>query len=131
MAGIAETLTTNLWVITPINLNAFFRWAGQASEEELDEVMAVIYTVEHRDPPWLYGGLHLEPIVLQRTDLGRTWQMMQLECAEENCIRCETGRGGWQFRWVGPWTCPTTIGDENTTAHEVILRAAECRCGRH
>ena len=56
MAGIAEQLTTSQYVHSPMNLNAFYRWARTASEEDIDEVMQVVYTVEHfmgdspRDP---------------------------------------------------------------------------------
>ncbi len=47
MAPIAEELTTSRYVLSPTNLNAFSRWADEAEELEIDEVMEVVHTVEH------------------------------------------------------------------------------------
>ena len=133
MAGIAQQLTTSRYIHSPMNLNAFYRWAATASEEEIDEVMHVIYTVEHfagdSDDDWSTQPVH--PIVIRRPDLCVYWVMTQLNCQEDDCMRCETGQGGWQFHWIGPWTCPTIIGDEDTTTQELWIRARQCQCGRH
>ena len=131
MASIAEGLTTSPYVFTPMNLNAFMKWAAEAREEEIDEAMQVIYTVEHRESDEDSPRPPMPPVIIIREDLGIHWMVPKVWCQEPNCLRCHSGRGGWQFRWVGPWTCPTIIGDQNTPAHEVIMRAMQCRCGRH
>ena len=131
MAGIAEELRTSPYVYAPMNLNGFLKWAGTASEEELSEVMQVIYMVEHRMGDEDSSQPPVPQVSFYREDLRTQWFMRHMWCQEPNCLRCHSGRGGWQFRWVGPWTCPTIIGDQNTPAHEVIMRAMQCRCGRH
>lgn len=131
MASIADTLETSPFVVSPINLGAFMKWTGEADEDEIDEVMQVVTMVEHRMGPTIFGNIDFPQVVIHRPDFDRKWVMPREECQEENCRRCETGRGGWQFRWIGPWTCPITVGDENTTAQEVMQRAIACRCGRH
>ncbi len=130
MATLAEQLTLSNYVVSPLNHNCFSKWAGTAEENELEEVMQVIYTVEHRMGEDL-GMFPTEPIVVTRPDLGRSWPMRMKLCQEENCLRCETGRGGWGFRWVGPWTRETIVGDEHTAAQTVMQRAFRCQCGRH
>ena len=134
MAGIAEQLTWGSeYVHSGMNLNAFHKWARTASEEDIDEVMQVIFTVEHfegtGEDDW--DAQPNPPEIIRRPDLEVYWVMTQLNCCEDECIRCETGQGGWQFRWIGPWTCPTIIGDEDTTTQELWIRARQCQCGRH
>ena len=134
MAGTAQQLTYSRYVHSPMNLNAFYRWAATASEEEIDEVMQNIYTVEHftgdSDDDWSTQPVH--PIVIRRPDLEVYWVMTQVNCPDGDvCERCSTGRGGWSFRWIGPWTCPTIIGDEDTEPEEVFRRARARRCPRH
>ena len=130
MPGIAEQLTTNKFVHSPLNLHGFYKWVSTASEEEIDEVMQVIYTVEHR-----MGDLEelfpTQPLGFIRYDFGRRWVMRWRYCEEAYCVRCNMGCGGWQFRWIGPWTCPNIVGDESTSAAEVLRRAMLCTCGRH
>ena len=131
MAAIADELTTSPYVHSPLNLNAFSKWCRTATEEELEDVMNTVVMVEHRTPPELFGIPGPPPIIINRPDLGKQWPLFQVTCNESNCLRCTSGRGGWQFRWIGPWTCPNTVGDENTDPRDIVARALECRCGRH
>ena len=75
MAGIAEELRTSKYVFSPINLLAFSRWADQADEDDLDEVMEVVHTVERPLTDWAFGPYDLPPIVINLADLGRSWTM--------------------------------------------------------
>ena len=131
MAAIADELTTSPYVHSPLNLSAFLKWCRTATEEELEAVMINVYMVEHRFPEELFGIQGPPPIIINRPDIPRQWIMQQANCQENNCIRCISGRGGWQFRWIGPWTCPNTVGDENTNPRDIVTRTLECRCGRH
>ena len=93
MASMEDQLQISQYVHSPLNLNCFAYWAQTADEEELDEVMQVIYTVEHRmGGDW--GMFPTQPIGITRPDLGRTWTMGLRSCQEENCQRCISGRGG-------------------------------------
>ena len=130
MASIADQLVKNQHVISELNLFCFGIWTSEASEDELDEVMQVIYTEEHRlREDW--GLFPTEPLVITRVDLGRSWTLRKKLCDEEDCLRCIGGIGGWQFRWVGPWTCPNIVGDEHTSLQEVLQRAIKWECGLH
>ena len=131
MAVIAEELTTSPYVLSPWNLNGFLKWAGRADEGELDEVFQVVYMVEHRYHDVLFGTAAPGPEIINRPDLGWTYTIRQVQCEESNCQRCDSSRGGWQFRWIGPWTCAAIVGDENTDPRQLMLNASDCRCGRH
>ena len=131
MAGIAEELRTSPYVMHPVNLDCFLMWADQAGEDHLDEVMEVVHTVERPLTDYPTGPGDLPPIVISRPDLGRSWTMRQLQWEESSCFSAYCRFGGRVFCWIGPWTCPTIVGDENTTVEEVIRRAAQCGCGRH
>ena len=131
MAAIADEITTSPYVHSPLNYGAFMKWCRTATEEELDAVTKKVHMVEHRSDFGPFGQPVLYPVIVKRADLGRQWTLPPAKCQENNCLRCTSGRGGWQFRWIGPWTCPNTVGDENTDPRDIVARALECRCGRH
>ena len=131
METFADSLYTDKFVITPVNLGAFLKWATTATEAELDQAFQVINLVNHRESPELAGSIPTLPVTVIRGDLNREFTIVQVQCREAVCQRCLSGRGGYQFLWIGPWTCPNTVGDENTAAHEVYQRTMACRCGLH
>ena len=131
MAAIAAELTTSPYVHSPLNFSLFMKWCSTAQEEELDAVLNTVHMVEHRSDVCFFGTPVLHPVVINRADLGRKWILPPAKCEANNCLRCTSGRGGWQFRWIGPWTCPNTVGDENTNPREIVRRTLECRCGLH
>ena len=132
MAGILDELTLgDEYVISPLNLTMFLKWAETASEDDIDDAISVIYTTEHTVPAWQQGVPQSPPVLIQRADLGLWWAVNQVTCTEPQCRRCTTGRGGWNFRWIGPWTCPEIIGDSTMTPAEMYDRANRCQCGRH
>ena len=118
-------------VISPVNLSAFISWASTASEEELDKAFDVIYITEHRMGETIFGDLPVEPVHIERIDLDRIFTIPSRPCNLVPCRRCLTGRGGYQFRWVGPWTCPNSIGDEETPPNVVMQRYLACGCDLH
>ena len=72
MAGIAEWgLWTSPYVHPLFNFDCFRMRADEAHEDELDEVMEVVHTVE-RPITWRPGPSDLPPIVINRPDLGRS-----------------------------------------------------------
>ena len=117
-------------VISTMNLNGFMKWAAQAAEEELDRVMAAVTITCHRGPEWL--TIEAEPpLKIVRADLGRSWYMCEKMCDVPKCGRCNGDNVGWHFTWVGPWTCPTIVGDEFMTTEEILARGQACKCPRH
>ena len=131
MATMAANLVQgDQYMISAMNLNGFFKWAGQASEDELDKVMAAVTMVQHRGPEWLTVESE-PPLKVERKDLGRTWYMCEKICDVPNCGRCHSQCIGWHFTWIGPWTCSTVIGDESMTPAETYQRACECGCPLH
>ena len=127
MAATLDELYLEPFVYSPMNLAAFLKWATTASEADLDRAFETVYIVDHRMDEDIFGEVPVMPVIIQRADLNITWEMPHVECTEVGCQRCESGRGGYQFRWVGPWTCCATIGDEYTTPHELYERAFLCR----
>ena len=120
MAAFADQLYTFPYVYTPVNLTSFLHWANTAEEAELDAAIQVIHIVEHRMPPHpLLGMPQTAPVVIARPDLDRRFVVREEQCQVWGCRRCTIGCGGYQFRWIGPWTCPASIGDETTCEDEV------------
>ena len=115
------------------NYTAFIKWCEEtAQEDQLDAAMTVCYEVLHDLPDNHYeGNCYKKPLIIRRPDLDREWTLKQIPCNEYHCERCKWMQGGWSFRWIGPWTCLTLIGDELTSAEEVVQRARACDCGRH
>ena len=131
MAATLDELYLEPFVYSPMNLGAFLKWATTASEADLDRAFQTVYIVDHHMDEYIFGEVPVMPVIIERADLNRTWVMPHAECTEAGCQRCESGRGGYQFRWVGPWTCPQTIGDENTPPQVLIERSFSCRCPLH
>ena len=131
MAATLDELYRSPFVYSPLNLGAFLKWAGTASEADLDRAFETVYIVDHRMDEDIFGVVPVMPVIIQRADLNITWEMPHVECTEVGCQRCESGRGGYQFRWVGPWTCPQTIGDENTPPLVLVQRSQTCGCPLH
>ena len=115
-------------VITPVNLSAFINWATTATEEELDKAFDKIYITVHRIEETTLEDLPLEPVRIERSDLDRIFTIPQRPCRSWSCRRCSTGRGGYQFRWVGPWTCLHSLGDGVQAADVMMQRYFECGC---
>ena len=116
-------------VMTPVNLNAFIRWCATATEEELDKAFDNIYITEHRIEETTLEDLPLEPVLIERSDLDRIFTIPQRPCRSWSCRKCSTGRGGYQFRWVGPWTCLHSLGDGVQPPHVMMERYLDCGCG--
>ena len=116
-------------VMTPVNLNAFIRWCATATEEELDKAFDKIYMTLHRREETTLEDLPLEPVRIERSDLARIFTIPQRPCRSFPCRRCSTGRGGYQFRWVGPWTCLHSLGDGVQPPHVMMERYLDCGCG--
>ena len=70
-------------------LGAFLGWVYKASPEEQQEVQH-LYTIEHA---MVAAGQVL------RLSLPSGVELRSVPCRAENCQRCMTLRGGYQFRW--------------------------------
>ena len=110
-------------VYSPQNLNNFLAWAKNAPMDELQLVLKLVHKVEHRAEIPIPG-----PVPLGRRGLSTNAVPMRM-CTEPNCRRCNTGRGGYHFRWAGPWLCPATIpANNNVTISELSTAIQNCRC---
>jgi hypothetical protein len=78
------------------NLSEVLYWVGNISTaEELREVSNLgLFQVDHKP----LGGA---PIVVRAH--GLTCQIGAKACTASPCARCQMGRGGYQFKWIGPW----------------------------
>ena len=114
------------YVLTPQNLCMFERWAAEADLEEIVEALQQIYIVDHRSPAWV-EAIPSPDVIIDREDLGHRFVVHKMNCNDPQCQRCQTRRGGYQFRWVGPWTCPCIVGDETTTPMDLQRAHQNCR----
>ena len=130
MSDIADILSQSQYVHDSLNRDCFMFWVTIADEKEIDAVMDVVYMVSHCFGP-LEQLFPTAPITFFREDLGRTWTMAVRQCEDLQCQRCTNAFGGWHFRWIGPWTCPNIVGDENTSAADLLNNGMRCSCGRH
>ena len=126
-ATIDELFLHRLEVMIPVNLNAFISWCATATEEELDKAFDKIYITEHRIEETTLEDLPLEPVRI--SDLDRIFTIPKRPCRSFPCRRYSTGRGGYQFRWVGPWTCLHSLGDGVQPPHVMMERYLDCGCG--
>ena len=104
------------------NLTSFLTWfRSYATLKEQQEAMH-LYTVEHRRivPAWLSArGVVPEDVPLQVTLMGVKVDIPHRKCSEQNCERCISGRGGYQFRWVDRRWTPSAALDLTLTPQEV------------
>ena len=128
-ATIDELFLHRLEVMIPVNLNAFISWCATATEEELDKAFDKIYITVHRIEETTLEDLPLESVRIERSDLDRIFTIPQRHCRYWNCRKCRTGRGGYSFRWVGPWTCIHSLGDGFHEPHVMMERYTNCGCG--
>ena len=107
-------------VLSSANLHSFLTWARTASLDDVIETLEVVRITQHRDRCWDVG-IAIHPTYVGRDDDEgpRPLRVKELECSVWNCHRCIRRRGGYDFRWVGPWTCPSLVGDDTTSAEEL------------
>ena len=127
-----QQITYNRWVHSPPNLGAFIMWAQHCTAEDLATAMRKVSIVRHQIPSDDYDGrIPMAPVAIFRNDLSREWTMAFKECRDTECLKCRLKQGGWHFRWVGPWTCSTMIGDPSTPVSVLRERQAQCGCIWH
>ncbi|CAE8687261.1 unnamed protein product [Polarella glacialis] len=80
--------------------HCFAEFCGSLPGPELRQGTVLLWTEEHRmDTPDLVVPMpQLVPSRMCRAGRG-------------SCLHCDTGRGGFQFNWVGPWTCRRLLED--------------------
>jgi len=114
-------------VLSDVNLSAFLAWTRTQADAFLTELIPRLFSVEHTSapiPPWLAamtGSAYpvAVPVGIVLKDTGEVVNLPRLNCAmirrdpetrdllgiSENCPRCESGKGGYQFKWVcASWT---------------------------
>ena len=75
---------------------AYQRWVQQkgVTVGPLHGVVGPLPVIEHRSPQTVHlAGCRITPKLIP------TPGTYGVECQEDNCVRCLSGRGGYQFRW--------------------------------
>ena len=106
-------------VCSDYNLAAFQQWLPMQDPVEGTKYLD-LFIVEHADPPAppFLSGLskydvhHLRPKV--RVD-GEEILIPRRPCRQPQCDACGV-RGGYQFQWLGPWTCQASLRASHVTA---------------
>ena len=100
---------------SPANLMSFRVYFEEyATDEEQDELVKLPF-LQHKpisDPPaFVMLRYHGEPFEMR-------WSV----CKKDDCPRCISGRGGWQFRWVDKrWSSESVLDTtKNPLEHEVM-----------
>lgn len=111
-------------VLSDFNLGAFMSWLARS-----DPVRARVYIQEcpifnHGDS--MPGITVLDPSV--RLLDGRSHTLRSIPCTTPMCDRCRSGRGGYRFHYVGPWTCLNSFGDALMDKSPAGARAAWLSC---
>ena len=112
-------------ILTYQNLAKFERWAATCSVEELAQALNTVYFIKHRVPEWLEEMCPHLPVIISRDDLEAAFQVQERWCEDPNCNRCYR-RGGFAFKWVGPWSCPCIVGDETTSPQYLVQQWQNC-----
>ena len=114
------------FVVSPQNYEMFERWAAEAELNDLVTALLKIGLQEHRAPDWVEEYPSPE-VVIDRPDLNMRFVVNKTPCNDPQCHRCQRRKGGYRFRWVGPWTCPCIVGDATTPPQDLVQRHRNCR----
>ena len=55
--------------------------------------------------------------------------LRNIQCEESGCLRCDSGRGGYRFHWVGPWTCRRVVdagSQDGARGRAIWLNCTDC-----
>ena len=87
-------------ILSDFNYARFLAWLAEASPQDADDVLSVVYITYHRD--W-FGWPDDVPL--------RGRKLKVANCFDVGCARCRDGRGGYRFKWIHPfWTEDRYIG---------------------
>ena len=110
-----------LW--STYNLSSFLTWFHHYATEEDKQSVLHLFTVEHRratTPGWLAANAFIpQEVPLQVTVNGKEFALPKRRCSEDNCERCISGRGGYQFRWFDQRWTPLAALDLKLTPEQV------------
>jgi hypothetical protein len=95
-------------ICSDYNLAAFVAWAQQIAKPALVRQALVTCKSEVHKPPSCFPNAISIPTHVKLRD-GNVVQLTEVACARDDCKRCGT-RGGYRFRWNGPWTCKLAWG---------------------
>ena len=109
----------NPMVCSDYNLAAFQQWLPTQDPVEATKFLE-LFIVEHEDPPVppFLPGLskfdvhHLRPRFRVN---GEEILIPRRPCRQPQCDACGV-RGGYQFHWLGPWTCQASLRASPATA---------------
>ena len=116
-------------VLSPVNLASFEDWTLRAAEHELDYVFSIVFVICHCPNPSTIAEWMPRPYRVGNDN--RVWRLLQKMCQEVNCPWCLRAEGLEEFHWVGPWTCPASIGEPGEDFRITIARDASCPCALH
>ena len=88
-------------VISPINLSEFLTWSLNIPRDHMDYWHRHLFVIDHRSPS-LADHVEVVRPSWGPPDLRRP--LRSIMCNAPNCDRCTSGRGGYKFQIVGPWT---------------------------
>jgi hypothetical protein len=123
-------ITISPEVLSDYNLSGFLNWARTCPAPELVEALDQCTMIEHymKDP--IIDGIQLRPQHVGPPYTER-WGIRHYvktkDCTTTPCERCEAGRGGYQFRHIGPWTEAAWIGQPGETGPQLRQRIHAAR----
>ena len=126
----------NSKVCSDYNLAAFQQWLPTQDPVEASKYLD-LYIIEHSDPPghpFLSGTSagkvhHIHPRLCVG---GKEILIPRRPCCQPSCDACGV-RGGYQFQWMGPWTCHASLQASPATAdhaRQIWLACDTCRACR-
>jgi len=93
---------------SPVNYASFGLYMKTASESDWT-LYKDLPIINHRG---IMFGERIPPTLIREVNGERVeHQMVELNCNTMGCEWCTTGRGGWRFPCVGPWTKDAMMAD--------------------
>ena len=83
-------------VLSDFNFSAFLQWCSKCSIADLEEAIRECPVTDHFSP------FQTLPMIVNREN--QQYAISSIQCNDATCSRCREGRGGYQFKWIGPWT---------------------------
>jgi len=100
------------------NYQNFLWWAGHYGSDEALASVSHLNSVSHRHQGTSSGFARPLRTSFPNGQKHLPWK----QCKHTICRRCESEQGGWDWKWVGPWTAVACHVDDKPSQEELHKR---------
>jgi hypothetical protein len=107
----ARSLQTREDIPSDCNLSAFKLWLSAQDTLQASVFIYQCPIIEHYSPRDSHGIPSVQHQVLLQdcSTAFRTRSLRSTPCAQYHCPQCVNWLGGYEFQYIGPWTCTSAL----------------------